>query len=308
MRHIFIVNPAAGKQDSTLSVASAIKTAADETKIQYSIFKTEYPGHATKMVRDLCLRYPEEVLRFYACGGDGTLKEVAEGMADFIGMQITHYPCGTGNDFIKMFGKDMARFYDMKQLIGGQVVPMNCIRSKNGVALNIISTGVDARIAAGMQKYKRAFGKNGQLPYLISTLENVLKPVPRQLEIQIDKKRFIGRYTLVLIANGQYYGGGFNPVPNADPSDGVLDVLLIKTVSKLTIARIIDAYKRGEYAQYPQYIEYFQAKKISIYPERGKLMDLNLDGEVSKVSEAEIWVGEHEISFVVPENSSVQIK
>lgn len=307
MRHIFIINPAAGKRDSTLSVASAVKAAADEANITYSILKTEYPGHATKLVGEQCNKYPNEVLRFYACGGDGTLKEVAQGMVDFKNAQVTHYPCGTGNDFIRMFGRDAARFYDIKQLICGQEVPMNYIRTQSGVALNIVSTGVDARIAAGMQKYKRAFRINGELPYLISTVENVLKPVPRHLEIAIDDKKVSGRYTLALVANGQYYGGGFNPVPDADPADGFLDVLLIKAVSKLTIARIIDAYKQGKYAEYPQYIAYYRAKRISINPERGKLMDLNLDGEVLRVSEAEISVGEHEILFVAPQKSTVQI-
>ena len=56
-------------------------------------------------------------MRIYACGGDGTLNEAVAGAAGFGNAAVTHYPMGSGNDFLRMFGPDACRFYDLRALL-----------------------------------------------------------------------------------------------------------------------------------------------------------------------------------------------
>ena len=115
MRHIFIANPAAGKKDQTLTAAGHIGRLCRELGLEYEIFVTEYPRHACEIVDRERAEHPDKLLRFYACGGDGTLNEVAGAAVQHDNTQVTHYPMGSGNDFIRMF-RDLERFHDLKEL------------------------------------------------------------------------------------------------------------------------------------------------------------------------------------------------
>ena len=174
MKHVFIINPAAGKKDATTQVAASIRAACVRRGLDYDILTTEYPRHAVELVKQKAIEYAGEPVRFYACGGDGTLNEVAAGAAGLANVSITHYPCGSGNDFIKLFGADCTSFKDLDNLIDGKEVALDYIESDCGVCFNVFSVGVDARIADGMQKYKRIPLLHGSMAYHASTVENVL--------------------------------------------------------------------------------------------------------------------------------------
>ena len=133
MKHVFIINPAAGKKDSTTQVAAGIRAACLRRELEYDILTTEYPRHAVELVREKAAEYAGEQVRFYACGGDGTLNEVAAGAAGLDNVSITHYPCGSGNDFIKLFGADCTSFKDLDNLIDGKDVELDYIESDCGV-------------------------------------------------------------------------------------------------------------------------------------------------------------------------------
>ena len=303
MKHIFIVNPAAGGQDNTRIINEAVKSLAAQKGFEYKVCISERPKHAEEIVHKIMKEYPDETVRFYACGGDGTLNEVAQGVVHYDNAQLTNLPYGTGNDFIRIFSKDGE--FSLENLIDGEVMDIDYIETSEGVSVNITTIGLDARVARGMQKYKRIFKQNGQLPYVISIFENIVTPMSRNLKIEIDGKDVSGDYVVLLVANGNYYGGGFNPVPDASVTDGKLNVLLIKKLSRLTVARVINAYKNGEYKNYPQYIDYFEAETVTVKQNDKYIMDLNLDGEVIGVSEAKISIGQKKIHFVVPKKSAV---
>ena len=151
MKHVFLINPAAGKSDSTLTVAAGIRAVCVERGLDYDILTTEHPRHAVELVKRKAVEYAGQAIRFYACGGDGTLNEVAAGAAGLANVSITHFPCGSGNDFIKLFGADCQSFKALENLIDGKEVPVDYIETDCGVSLNVFSVGVDARVAAGMQ-------------------------------------------------------------------------------------------------------------------------------------------------------------
>ena len=102
MKHIFIVNPHAGATSAVEELRNEL--AGSEFGSDYEFYVTKAPLDATKYVRSRCEAEPESTLRFYACGGDGTLNEVASGAIGFSNAEVACYPCGSGNDYIKYYG------------------------------------------------------------------------------------------------------------------------------------------------------------------------------------------------------------
>ena len=116
MKHVFIVNPGAGQGMKV----SELQEKLQELDIDYEIYETKAAKDATSYVRGRC--ESGEELRFYACGGDGTLKEVMEGTIGFANASITCYPVGSGNDFVKCFG-GMGKFMDLKNIVHSDAKP-----------------------------------------------------------------------------------------------------------------------------------------------------------------------------------------
>lgn len=305
MRHIFITNPAAGKKDQTLSAAGHIGRLCKEMGLEYEIFVTEYPRHACEIVDRERAEHPDKVLRFYACGGDGTLNEVAGAAVQHDHTQVTHYPMGSGNDFIRMF-HDLDRFRDLKELICGDVLELDYLQTDSGVSVNIFSVGADARISAGMQKYKRLPLLSGSAAYIAAIGEHFIRGLCRPCHIEVDGQVFDGRQTLVLAANGRFYGGGFYPAPEADPADGLMDVIIVHGVSRLTAARVIGMYQKGHSKDLPEYITMLRAKEMTITSVDGKPFVLNLDGENCTADSIRVHIPARKMHFVVPRGAHMQ--
>jgi len=304
--HVFIINPAAGGRDRTIDLASEIAAVAKAADISYDILITEYPRHACLLVREAAGAHPEDILRFYACGGDGTLNEVAASAVRIPGSSFTHYPTGSGNDFIKIFGADnVPRFRDLSALIDGEVVELDYIESECGNAVNILSVGVDARVARDMQKYKRVPGLKGQGSYFASTVENLIRGLHAPYKVEIDGQMMDGRYTLIAAANGRCYGGGFTPVPDADPQDGLLDILLVRDISRLKAASILSMYKQGRYRELPHCMAHHKAREVTILSVGEKPMTINLDGEIEQTLRIKLRVARDKMHFAVPRGVKV---
>ena len=126
MRHIFIINPIAGGRDSTSRIMEAAKALQERHGIAYECILARRPCHTMETLR--ALAEGGEALRFYACGGDGTVNEVANGILGFPNAAMTCIPAGTGNDFMKNFGPEMAgRFRDIESLWDGPQFPLDAI-------------------------------------------------------------------------------------------------------------------------------------------------------------------------------------
>ena len=98
MKHLFIINPAAGKKETTAQLEKQLERLSFEHQVVY----TEAAGDAQRIAAEAAAT--GEPLRIYACGGDGTLNEVVNGAAGHEHVAITCVPKGTGNDFLKVFG------------------------------------------------------------------------------------------------------------------------------------------------------------------------------------------------------------
>ena len=138
MKHIFIINPTAG---SGLYIEELNKKLNALKDIEWETYTTKGAKDATAFVKSYCSEHKEPV-RFYACGGDGTIKEVADGVVDCPNAEMSCYPCGSGNDFVKCCGGKEA-FRDLESLVRIQAQPIDLIKVGDQYSINVVNFGFD---------------------------------------------------------------------------------------------------------------------------------------------------------------------
>ena len=303
MTHLFIINPAAGSRDRTRSYTEAIERACKPRGLSYRIEVSSGPGECTRLAREAA-QTGEEV-RIYACGGDGTLNEVVQGAAGWPNAAVTVFSGGSGNDFVKLFN-DPKAFFDLERLLDAEEATFDLIRCNGDIAMNICSVGLDARIGTDVANYKRIPLLHGMRAYIASTVVNLFKGIAEHYVVEVDGEVVDGEQTFVCVCNGRYYGGGFNPVPEADPTDGKLNVLLVKKVNLLQVPSAIGKYKNGQYKQLPKLVRHYLTDRITIRCD--KPTPVNLDGECRMAQTVEMCVAEEKLRFFYPKGLTYDLK
>ena len=303
MKHLFIINPAAGSRDRTKDYSVAIHEACSARNLDYRIEVSAAPGECMRIAREAALTGEE--VRIYACGGDGTLNEVAAGAAGFPNAAVTVFSGGSGNDFVKLFN-DPKAFFDLERLLDADEAEFDMIRCNGDLALNICSVGLDARIGTDVASYKRIPLLHGFRAYAASTVVNVIRGIAEHYIVEVNDEVIDDEHTFVCVCNGRFYGGGFNPVPEADPADGLLDVLLVKKVSRLQVPLVIGKYKGGRYAQLPQLVRHLRTKELKIRCD--KATPINLDGELRMAQVVDFKLAEEKLRFFYPKGLVWRLK
>ena len=303
MTHLFIINPAAGSRDRTESYREKIRAVCESRGLPYRIQISQAPGDCRRLARAAAETGGE--YRIYACGGDGTLNEVADGAAGFPNVAVTVFSGGSGNDFVKLFD-DPKAFFDLERLVDAEEVTFDMIRCNETKALNICSVGLDARIGTDVSRYKRLPLLHGFRAYAASTVVNLCKGISEHYAVEIDGQRIDGEFTFVCACNGRYYGGGFNPVPEADPTDGLLDVLLVDKVNLFMVPGLIGKYKNGRYQELNHLVRHYKTKELKIFCDRE--VPVNVDGEALYAKEVEFAIADEKLRFFYPRGLSFAVK
>ena len=299
MKHLFIINPAAGSRDRTKEYTKTISALCAERGLDYKIAVSQCPGDCTRLAREAA--GTGEEVRLYACGGDGTLNEVAAGAAGFPNAAVTVFSGGSGNDFVKLFD-DPEAFRDLSRLLDCREETVDLIRCNDDYSLNICSVGLDARIGTDVANYKRLPLLTGFRAYAVSAVINTIRGVSEHYVVEIDGQRLDEEFTLICACNGRFYGGGFNPVPDADPTDGMMDVLLVKKVSRWKVLEVIGKYKDGKYAQLPELVRHYRTDRVRILCDGPTA--INLDGELRTATEVEFCIAKEKLRFFFPRELS----
>lgn len=302
MTHLFIINPAAGSRDRTREYTTAIHEICGARGLDYRIEVSAGPGECTRITREAARSGKQ--FRVYACGGDGTLNEVVAGAAGHPNVSVSVYSGGSGNDFVKLFS-DPHAFFDLERLLDAKEEEFDLIRCNDDISLNICSVGLDARVGTDVSNYKRLPLLNGFQAYALSTVINVIRGVSEHYVVEVNGETIDGEMTMVCACNGRYYGGGFNPVPTADPSDGLMDVLLVTKVSRMKVAQVVGKYKDGKYADYPHLIRHLKTDHITIHCD--KPTAVNLDGELRVAQDVDFRIAEEKVRFFYPKDLTWQV-
>ena len=289
MRHVFLINPRAGKWDQTARLRSLADRLAAAHGLEVSCLLTDCPGGAEAIAR--ALAETGEPVRIYACGGDGTVHEAANGIAGYENAAMTVIPTGTGNDFLKNFGPDAAKFSDPENLWDGPDFPLDLIDCNGRYCLTIACSGIDARIADSVHRYGGLLSGRGS--YLLSVAVNFLfKPIGRRWRVELDGEVLEDDFALVSMCNGRYYGGGSMPVPQARMDDGVLETILVKNVPR-------DCWK------FPHIARVVTARQVSITACPGEEDIVTcLDGESMRSQSVTLRLADRQVNFFGPAGCS----
>ena len=293
MKHIFVVNPCAGRHDSGDDIAAAI----DITGIDADTYCTRAPRDATRFVDQWCREHPGEAVRFHACGGDGTLNEVASGAIGHPGAEVSCYPCGSGNDYVKCWPD--ADFTDIAALAGATAVPVDMLRVTGDCgeryAVNVLNFGFEAEVCRTMEIVRRWPLFGGRAAYITGIAHCLLHSRHNPCRITLDGEAWhSGDLLLASAANGRYVGGGYLCAPRAVPYDGWLEALAVDSISVARFIKLIGFYKRGEHLDRPEMHDVVHHRRV-------RRMTFDSDREFSIVLDGELLRGRHFEAEIIPQ-------
>lgn len=300
MKHIFIVNPNAG-QGKALEIIKG-QLSAFSSEIESEIYLTREKGDAKSYIQK-CLSESNVPTRFYACGGDGTVNEVVNGVIPFKHGEFTAFPCGSGNDFVKCFGNGEA-FLDIKSLVYGKTYDIDVIKVNDRYCINVCNFGLDANVVRIMEKVKYKPIIGGRNAYPTGVVVSFVTSVRNHATVIADGKKLNdGIFMLCTIANGQYVGGQFKCAPRARVNDGLLDVCLVDPVSRFTFLRLVKSYAAGKHLDDPRFsgfLHYTHCKKVEI--NAGEDFIISLDGELVNLPHATVELIPNAVKIAVPQS------
>lgn len=306
MKTVFILNPGAGREKNIEKIAETIKNTAKELGATVEIYITKAAYDATEFVREYCKKFGGA--RFIACGGDGTLSEVINGAIDCKDAEIGVIPMGTGNDFCRNFKGD---FENLKSQISAKSVACDAIRyttevdgkKYTGVCANMFNIGFDCNVADMTANMKKKRFVSGSMAYFVSILAMLIKKKGANLKVELDgEEKHNGELLLMSVANGCFCGGGIKSNPLASIKDGLININIIRNVSRLKFVRLLPHYMKGTHMQLrgiDKIISSQKCKKVTVTPTKGRLR-LCTDGEISDAGKIEFEIMPEAFKFVLP--------
>ncbi|MBO7677895.1 MAG: YegS/Rv2252/BmrU family lipid kinase [Erysipelotrichaceae bacterium] len=301
MKNIFIVNPKAGAEDNLQLVKRKIAEAGLQD--QCDIYVTLSKGNATIFAEEYIKEHPGEEIRFIACGGDGTICEVFNAAIHKENVSVSVFPCGSGNDFVKVFGGP-ERFMDIRKIIEAPSRKIDVLKVGDRYSINVVNFGFDTTVAIQVNKDRDRTGKGSKSSYTKGIIKALITSMKNDFKVYADGELLdtSGVALLCTLGNGQYVGGSFRCSPRAVLDDGLIEVCLVKTISRLKFVQLIKSYTEGTHLDDPKLqniIIYRQAKKVDVEAPEG--FAFSLDGEIVYQNKFSVEIDEKALNLAVPE-------
>lgn len=309
MKHLIIMNPRAG-EDNKIGFDIKGEVLKNFLALDYEIFETTGPRSATEFLKQYFKKH-NELTRVYACGGDGTIHEVVNGIVGVKNAELAILPIGTGNDFVKIYGasnEEIGKYRNFKPLIDGEAKPIDLSKISGGhlqeplYSINVINFGFDAIVGAKgnqnkLKGKKNPYGPAAIIPALLRGRFN--KTIVKADGEQLNKKRLL----LASLAQGQWVGGQYHASPKSDNTDGLIDVVILRCMS---LARLMiqyfGKYQQGQHLDNEKLMKrivYRRAKNIEIIAPKD--IDICIDGEMIRGDHFDVEVVPNAIKLVAPE-------
>ena len=265
-----ISNPAAGKTKSGKSL-QIVQDVFTESGAVFETHLTERAGDATEIARRLTENGETEII---ALGGDGTLHEVLNGLADPSACNFGLIPSGTGNDFAEKIGLPLDADATARIVLKGEVKETDYLEVGGMRCMNVAGVGMDVDVLERCQKGKM----KGKLKYFKSLLQSLFSFKGYRVEIQSEEVTETRDVLLAAACNGSQFGGGIRICPAADVADGKLDVVIVDCLGgKWKIIKAFMALLKGKILEYPA-AKHFLCDTVKFLPKQDCAMQL--DGEL----------------------------
>lgn len=309
MKYIFIINPFAGPRNAEEFIKSEVKKALESSSKEYEIefYVTSAPGDATDYVSRYADEHPNLDICFIACGGDGTVYEVTNGVVGRDNAYMCVYPCGSGNDYVKYYG-GREPFFDILGIFEGSVRDVDVMRIDDKYSINICNFGFESAVADCISTVKRLPVIGGNNAYYTGIAKAIFTSMKNKCKVYADGELLNPDGTILLctLGNGAYVGGSFNCSPKSDNTDGLMEVCLVKPINIVRFVSLIPYYEQGTHLdsdKFKDILIYRRAKTVKI--ESPKEFKLTLDGEIVKCNQATVENIHGGIHFIVPKCAKI---
>jgi YegS/Rv2252/BmrU family lipid kinase len=288
---LFIINPVSGINKQRI-IRRQINSFLDIKIFDYNIIYTKYPLHATAISKNAVKENYDIVV---AVGGDGTVREVAQGLVNS-NTKMAIIPTGSGNGFARHLNIPSNNISKAIKIINKQKsIKSDTATVNNNFFINVAGIGFDALVASKFAN----FGKRGAYPYVKIAFEESLNYKAKNYSISIDKKILNRKAFLLSIANSSQFGNNAYISPKASINDGLLDICILNEFpihNAPSIAlRIFD-----KTVDKSKYLEIFQGKEINII--QPSLEEaIHLDGDSFNLGkELNIKINQSSLEVIVP--------
>lgn len=297
-QHFFILNPAAGERSARRKLQGELDRLDG---LPYTLYITSGIGDAARFVREVC-QTQAGPLRFYACGGDGTLGETATGARGQPHAAVGVWPCGSGNDFVKYYG-GTARFLDLKRQTTAGTVLVDLLQAGERCAVNVANVGLEAQAAATVVRIRRFPLLQGKASYLIGAADAIVRHLKMDCRVTADGEILHdGPLLTASLASGRYIGGGFLCAPEAVNDDGLMDVCLIKPFPRARLLALLPRYKKGLHLKDPDFAPYLTFRRAArVRVEADRDFVLCLDGEIIPGRDFTLETETRAVRFILPD-------
>jgi YegS/Rv2252/BmrU family lipid kinase len=297
---VFLVNPASENGATGRRWPEIAKRAA-AAGLSGDALLSERPGQLTELARRAA---DEGAQLLVAVGGDGTVHEVVNGIAGRPGVDLAILPRGTGRDFVRTYGIPRSLDDAVRTAKDGRVREIDLgrarFRSRQGedaqaYFANIASAGMSGAIAKRANETSKALG--GKASYFWSTFAVFARWRTSEIVVEVGTETRRGRMHDVIVANGRYLGGGMMICPQAEPDDGVFDVLLIGDLTKRDLLLTLPKTYRGRHLPHPK-AELLRGATVEI--DADKPLPVELDGEQPGTTPVRFELVPHALRLHVP--------
>jgi len=304
LKAALVVNPASGNG----ATGKRFPVMADIIKQEGLSFVhrfTESPGHATEITRHFLQEGHDLII---AVGGDGTTNEVLNGFFDRSGAAIrpgaaiSFISGGTGRDLIRTVGIPVDTASAVRHIINSEVHPIDLGRvsylTKDGLQqsryyINVAGLGLDGATVDRVNRTSKALG--GFISFLWATIATLALYKNQKMQIIVDEQEICNEpVTVVVFGNGQYFGGGMHIAPNASIDDGLLDIIILRDLSKLNLLLSLPRVYKGSHLTHGR-ITSLRGKKVRVFADQTALLDL--DGEQPGSAPIELEIIPHAINL-----------
>lgn len=296
--YIFIVNPVSGSGKGR-KVWKKVQRKLIKLGIPYRSFYTKEAGHAADLTKQLTELYREKITAIVVIGGDGTIHEVVNGLANFPQIPFSAISAGSGNDFSRGFGIPRRPMAALNHILNTHrrrcdvgVYQFNRKVSPRGYFINGLGAGFDGEVArlTNQSSYKRILNKVklGGLAYVISALKLLYRYQTKDVLIKVDQEEHhFEDVWLIVVSNIPNYAGGMKIVPSARPQDGFLDICVVNKLKPWQVLLALGSVYFGWHTRLKS-VHLLRGRHIHISSSEPML--IHADGEVIGNSPVEVMV------------------
>ncbi len=311
MIYHFILNPMSGKnlkqaKKSVAAMTEKIRSACQKRKLSYRLYYTTCVGDATEYVRSMA-NASQDRQRFICVGGDGTINEIINSAQISENVEFGVIPNGSGNDFVRNFtNPDL--FTDIDAQIDGETVSLDLIKCNELYSANMVNIGFDCSVVKEAQRLKKFKFISPGLSYIFGVAVALFKKYGTKMKLIFDDGEVIeSDLLLTAIANGKYCGGGFKSAPLALLDDGLMDIAIIKKISRLSFINLVGLYKKGTFLESEKAMKIITYKRVPHFKmEFDNPIPICLDGEIKGAKTIDFSIEKNAFNFIIPKGCAMR--